>query len=105
MKDLSALVKELINHQIEQPWLEFKHNTNDPSMIGERISAIANSAAMLERSCGYIVWGIDDVTHEILGTEFKPEHQKIKGQELKSWLHNNLSNNAEFEFSETIVDG
>lgn len=104
MKDLSALVKELIDHQIEQQWLEYKHNTNEPSMIGERISAIANSAAMLGRSCGYIIWGVDDVSHEIVGTEFKPETQKVKGQELKSWLHNNLSGNAEFKFDETTVD-
>ncbi|WP_400245480.1 ATP-binding protein [Methanomethylophilus alvi] len=105
MKDLGTLVKELTNYQVEQQWLEFKHNSCEPTMIGERISAIANSAAMLERSCGYMVWGIDDVTHEVLGTTFKPEIQKVKGQELKSWLHNNLSDNAEFEFSETIVDG
>ena len=55
MKDLIALVKELTNYQVEQPWLEFKHNNCEHTMIGERISAIANSAAMLERSCGYMI--------------------------------------------------
>ena len=39
----------------------------------------------------------------MLGIEFKPETQKVKGQGLKSWLHNNLSDNVEFEFDETIV--
>ena len=36
-------------------------------MIAERISGIANSAAMLGRSCGYVIWGVEDKTHEILG--------------------------------------
>ena len=39
----------------------------------------------------------------MLGIEFKPETQKVKGQGLKSWSHNNLSDNAEFEFDETTV--
>lgn len=94
MQDLSALVKELASNPVESPWLEFKHNTNEPSMIAERISGIANSAAMLGRSCGYVIWGVEDKTHEILGTTFKPETQKVGGQELMSWLHNNLSKNA-----------
>ena len=38
MQDLSALVKELASNPVESPWLEFKHNTNEPSMIAERIS-------------------------------------------------------------------
>ncbi|MBP3386124.1 MAG: putative DNA binding domain-containing protein [Candidatus Methanomethylophilaceae archaeon] len=104
MKDLGALVKELVDHPTELEWFEFKHDTNKPSMIGERISAIANSCAMMERFYGYVVWGVEDGTHKILGTEFKPETQKVKGQELKSWLHNNLSDNAEFYFDETTVD-
>lgn len=104
MKDLGALVKELVDHPTELEWFEFKHGTNEPSMIGKRISAIANSCAMMERFYGYVVWGVDDGTHKILGTEFKPETQKVKGQELKSWLHNNLSDNAEFYFDETTVD-
>lgn len=105
MQDLSALVKELASNPVESPWLEFKHNTNEPSMIAERISGIANSAAMLGRSCGYVIWGVEDKTHEILGTTFKPETQKVGGQELMSWLHNNLSKNADFDFQETTVDG
>ena len=105
MQNLSVLVRELANNHVEGPWLEFKHNTNDPFMIGERISGMANSSAMLGRSCGYLIWGIQDDIREIIGTEISPSVQKVKGQELMSWLHNNLSRNAEFEFNETTVDG
>ena len=43
------------------------------------------------------------IDYKMLGIEFKSETQKVKGQGLESWSHNNLSDNAEFEFDETTV--
>ena len=37
-------------------------------MIGKDISALANSAALYSKNCAYMIWGIDDTTHEIKGT-------------------------------------
>ena len=45
MQNLQLLIKELISLPSETEWLEFKHNNFDPEMIGEDISALANSAA------------------------------------------------------------
>lgn len=52
-----------------------------------------------------MVWGIDDDTHEVIRTSFDPTSQKVKGQELMSWLRNMLSDNAAFYFTECRVDG
>lgn len=50
MENLDKLVNELRNLPNETQWLEFKHNNYEPTMIGQDISALANSAAMCEKS-------------------------------------------------------
>ena len=98
MENLDLLVKELRAFKEESEWLEFKHNNDDPEMIGKDISALANGAAYTEKTKSYMVWGIDDSTHDVVGTTFNPLTLKVNGQELVSWLRNTLSPNAEFEF-------
>ena len=68
MVNLEHLVKELCKCPEETQWLEFKHNNCEPHMVGEDISALANSAVLAERSHAYMIWGIDDKTHEVIGT-------------------------------------
>lgn len=98
MENLDLLVNELRAFTEESEWLEFKHNNDDPEMIGKDISALANGAAYTEKTKSYMVWGIDDSTHDVIGTTFNPLTLKVNGQELVSWLRNMLSPNAEFEF-------
>ncbi len=83
---LHSLLRELIKLPKETEWVEFKHNNAIPEQVGEYISALANSAALLGKRCGYVVWGIDDKTHDIVGTSFNPETARHKQQELESWL-------------------
>ena len=35
---------------------------------------MANSAALHEKTCAYMLWGIDDTTHEIVGTSYNLQH-------------------------------
>ena len=42
MENLDKLVNELRKLPNETQWLEFKHNNNEPDMIGQNISALAN---------------------------------------------------------------
>ncbi len=85
----------------ETEWLEFKHNNENPQEIGEYISAIANSAALLCRQSGYIIWGVDDKTHQLLGTTFKPLDAKVQSQELENWLIGHLHPQVHFKILET----
>ena len=55
-------------------------------MIGEDISALANSAVIADRSCSYMIWGIDDITHEVIGTNDDLQTIKIGNEELENWL-------------------
>lgn len=99
MENLETLVNQLRQYNSEMNWFEFKHNNYEPDMIGQDISALANSAAYLEKSCAYMIWGIDDTTHEVVGTKFNQHTLKIGNQEIESWLRNLLSKNAEFTFN------
>lgn len=98
MENLDLLVKELQKLKSETPWVEFKHENYDPLMIGEDISALANGAALNEKSCAYMLWGIDDTTHEIVGTHHDLQLLKHGNEELENWLRSQLSSNADFEF-------
>ena len=101
---MNLLVNNLRRMPTETGWLEFKHNNYKPDTIGENISALANSATLLEKDCSYMVWGIHSETHEVLGTEFDQYTLKINGQEIENWLRTQLSKNADFEFHSVQIN-
>lgn len=80
---LISMLHELCNLPAETEWVEFKHNNHDPDAIGEYLSALSNSAAINGKSHAYLVWGINDENHEILGTSFKPSKAKKGNQEAR----------------------
>ncbi len=98
MENLDRLINELRKLPIETPWVEFKHNNYNPKMIGRDISALANSAALHERNCAFMLWGIEDTTHDIVGTDYTLQTLKKGNEELESWLRSLLSPNADFDF-------
>lgn len=104
MENLCKLITELCKLPNELPWLEFKHDNYNPAMIGQDISALANSAALHERDRAYMLWGIDDTTHKIVGTEYDLQTLKKGNQEIENWLRCLLSNNADFEFFTVLMD-
>ncbi|MBT9874184.1 transcriptional regulator [Bacteroides salyersiae] len=105
MENLDKLVLELCKLPQETGWVEFKHNNCDPKMVGEDISALANSAVIADRSYAYMIWGVDDNTHEIIGTKVNLKKEKKGNQELENWLRYLLSKNADFEMHSVDIDG
>jgi ATP-dependent DNA helicase RecG len=104
-EQLQAKVRELLALSDETEWVEFKHNNEDPQEIGEYISALSNSAALHRQANGYMVWGIEDGTHAVLGTSFKPHKKKGAGNEdLEPWLARLLSPRIQFKINELTLD-
>lgn len=101
---IKSLVNEIIKLPNETEWIEFKHNNEDPQMIGEYISALSNSAALNGKTNGYIIWGVDDTTHEILGTTFAPSSAKKGGEALENWILRLLEPKIDFKFYEIEID-
>ena len=101
MQNLNLLIQQLTSLPTETEWLEFKHNNFDPAMIASDISALANSAAYRGKDKAYMIWGVHNETHEILGTEYNRFSKLVNNQEIGSWLKNMLSKNAGFDFFDT----
>ncbi|MFZ5569977.1 MAG: ATP-binding protein [Thermodesulfobacteriota bacterium] len=97
---LTGLLRELRALPKETEWVEFKANFADPQEIGEYISALSNSAALCGKANGYLVWGIDDQSHEVKGTAFCPARARKGSEELESWLLRLLSPRIHFSFHE-----
>jgi ATP-dependent DNA helicase RecG len=97
-----ALIDRLRKEPGESGWLEFKKNHCEPQLLGEYLAALANGACLAGQPRGYLVFGIDDTTHAVVGTSFDPHRSKAKGnQDLIIWLANGLQPNVGFEVEET----
>ena len=94
----TARIDQLRGQPTETEWLEFKRNRYEPKQLGEYLSALANSACLAYQPAGYLIFGIDDETHEVVGTDFDPRNTKAKGnQDLLLWLAASLHPNTGFE--------
>ena len=100
---LTSLVQELCRLPREAEWVEFKQNKAEQDEIGEYISALSNSAALLGKKAAYVVWGIENDTHRLLGTTFSPRATKVGNEELEGWLFRLLAPRIHFRFFEFSV--
>ena len=89
----------------ETEWVEFKVNRADPEDIGEYISALANGAALNGKESAYLLWGIADGTHAVVGTRFVPAAAKKGNEPLENWLRHGLTPRVDFRFHEVAFDG
>lgn len=103
--ELNVLIDELLKMPKESEWLEFKHNFHSAKEIGERLSALSNGACLHSQANGYLIFGVEDATHNVLGTSFKPSLKKEKNQELENWLIQRLSPRLDFRFYEFNYQG
>jgi predicted HTH transcriptional regulator len=103
---LTNLVDNLRRLPSETEWVEFKVNrATDPQAIGEYISALANGATLNDKDTAYMVWGIEDVDHEVVGTAFKPATGRRGNEPLERWLRRGLTPEVDFRFHEVVISG
>ena len=100
---LRGLLREL-RRSHEAEWVEFKVNNKKPAPIGECISAMANSAALVGKAHGYVVWGVEDETRALVGTRFSPGTAKRGNEPLETWLARLLTPQVHFRFHESVLD-
>jgi len=101
---LQSLVKELSKYPDETEWIEFKGNNSNPERIAQYISGLSNSAALCEKPKAYLVWGIEDKTHKILGTNFEYRSEKKGNEELEAWLTKMTNPKIGFKFFEVPME-
>lgn len=102
---LVSLMHELCALPRESEWVEFKVNDAEPQAIGEYISALANSAALVGQAFAYLVWGVHNDDHAIVGTHFEPDKARSGNEELESWLLRLLEPKIDFRFFSVEIEG
>jgi predicted HTH transcriptional regulator len=103
-EQLKALLNELVKQPNESEWVEFKHNFHSPEEIGERISALSNGACIHGQDYGYLIFGVEDKAHKIIGTTFKAKSHKKGNEELEHWLAQRLDPRIDFQVVEFNYD-
>ncbi|MDO8770109.1 MAG: ATP-binding protein [Burkholderiaceae bacterium] len=100
---LLAVLERLLRLPREQATVEFKSNWEQPSDIGQYISALANVAALQGHDRAWVVWGVQDASRAVTGTAFDPFTQKVRdgaNQTLFMWLQVMTQPQADFDFHE-----
>lgn len=96
--DRISLVDRLRALPTETEWFEFKRNHCESQELGEYLAALANAACLAGQARGYLVFGIDNDSHDVVGTRFDPYASKGKGnQDLLPWLSAGLHPNTGIE--------
>ena len=89
--------------QRKSQWLEFKKNRYEPQVIGEYLSALSNSSCLAGKPRAYLLFGVEDDTHAVVGTDFDPYATKGKGnQDLPLWT--SLGFYPKIGFEPRVVD-
>lgn len=102
--DIKQIVIDLCKYGDEQEWFEFKENWFQPDALGEYVSALSNAAAFHYKKYGYFIWGLNDETHEIVGTDYNP-YMDYNREPYQNYLARNLSPSVNFKFEEAEIDG
>lgn len=95
-REQNILLSELRSFTSETEWIEFK--TNNDRELGEYLSALSNSACIHDKPYGYLVFGVDDKTHRVVGTDFEPNSKAKGNEDLIPWLTRLLNPRIHFEY-------
>ena len=101
---LTDKIIELCSYDDEQEWFEFKENWFQPEELGEYVSALSNAAAFHYQEMAYFIWGVNDDTHEIVGTNFN-QYCDYNKEPYQNYLARNLSPSINFSFEEVEING
>ena len=83
---------------------KFKRDWDEPNGIGEYISALSNAAAFHGHEFGYVIWGIDNQTHNVIGTSFSQD-KDVRHEPLRHYLTRQLTPDTAFSFHKVNFSG
>ena len=78
--DLAALLERLVDDW-ESELVEFKQASKDypTGRIGEYFSALANEANLRVADAGWLVFGVNNKTRKVVGTDYRPDPERLQG--------------------------
>lgn len=97
-------LEKLLSLPHETQWLEFKENKLDSDMVGRYASALANGACLSNEESGWLLLGITDSLHQIVGTHKRWELLKQGNQNIELHLRTNLEPSIELQLFDIVID-
>jgi predicted HTH transcriptional regulator len=101
---LKKLLEDVVGLPSETEWIEFKSSYFDPEKIGEKISGLANSACLFDKSFAYLVFGVNDDDHAVIGTTFDFKKEKIGNEDAENWIIQRLNPKIDFRIYDFIYE-
>jgi len=101
-EQLTSLLESLLNLPTENEVVEFKRAGNgfDTFKLGAYFSALSNEANLKKRDSAWLIFGINDKDHAIVGTNYKPTPQSLCHikREIAEGINEGITFNDIFEF-------
>ena len=103
-KELLQLINALIKTW-ENEVVEFKcaGDSFPTSEIGKYFSALSNEANLRNMECGWFVFGVENKTRRIVGTEYRSQHERL--QSLKMQIAQNTEPSITFRNIHEVTTG
>ena len=105
-QELTELLDSCIRtYAVENRFLEFKSNHVSPEDLGKYISALSNGACLEQKEYGYLFFGVNDHSHEVVGTSFDISIAKKGNQDLELFLRVNVTPKINFQVERFFYKG
>jgi len=94
--ELKSILKRLLSLETESEIVEFKeaNNNYDFAKLGKYFSALSNEANLLGKDCSWLVFGVEDKSHKIVGTKYRENRTNLDN--LKKEIADRTSNRITF---------
>jgi ATP-dependent DNA helicase RecG len=102
--DYNKLLSDLLKRNFETTWFEFKENWFEADKLGKYISALSNAALISHSDYAYFIWGINDSSHEVVGTKFD-YNIEVNHEPLEHMLLRNIYPCINFRFDAFDYEG
>lgn len=103
--DAPALIRNLCELPAETDWVEFKVANFNADTIGKYVSGLANAAMFHDKDHAYMVFGIEDTTHKIVGTDVRIDKRKVGNDSFIFWLNQLVEPKIEVQHLRFELDG
>lgn len=102
-EELAQSLGRLLAHG-EDEVVEFKRASNDydTDKIGQYFSALANEANLRGTESAWLVFGVDDKTRSVVGTDYRRAHERLQG--LKLQIHQGTDPSVSFAEIHVLSD-
>lgn len=95
-QQLKAILDEMRALPSETEWIEFKTAGKDFHFdkIGKYFSALSNEANLKGKDFGWLIFGVEDTQHRVVGTNYRPDRAKLDS--LKAEIANKTTGGITF---------